>query len=661
MRRRHFRLQPALFVLLTVGLPPGPGVGIPGAAGQPAPKTDRFGEPLPAGAVARLGAARFGYSHLSVMSPDGTLLATVAQGRLHLWDARTGRELPGSPKEADWGTADAVAISRDSRLLAVAHTSCTAFDIFELPGGKQLHRQRGAVRDLVSGRYGLAFAPDGKSVFVANQRHTEQWDMTTGEKVRQFSHQVPGVSGAFLSVVVLSPDGSRLATSTDVGELRIWDVAAGKMLHDLGKQKAAVRGGAFSPDGSLLVTGGESQFRIHDVATGRELRTFPVKSPVLPWFAFSSDGNTLAVTSGTENSAEDQRILLWNPAALEEKPRLLVPPLGIGYVQQVSRDGSTLMWRCDSGIMLLDAATGKDRHGWDGHCGRVISVAYSADGKRIATGGADGTVRVWDAATARPLRTLVGHRWQVVALAFSPDGKRLASSSLAVEAVLLWDLETGKKVAALDFPGVIKGAEQSVAFSPDGRVLFTGSRSGRSGLWDPATGKLLREFKADGHATHRAAFAPDGRHLVAGGPHNIGVYEMATGKVVHKFQVDGELIGLAFAPNGQTVAAFDGHAGAVLWDMLTGKERARLPVEKSFSDRGSLTFSPDGRLLAAADESYRDRHNPLHVWDLATGKKLGPFPGHVGGVNRAAFSPEGGRLATASSDGTVLIWDLARK
>jgi WD40 repeat protein len=366
----------------------------------------------------------------------------------------------------------------------------------------------------------------------------------------------------------------------------------------------------------------------------------------------------MAMASAVSQDNAEQRLLLWKVADADAKPRSLVPPPGIGWIQQFSPDGNTLLWRSDTSCVLLDVATGKDRHDWAAHRGGVWSLAYSADGKRIATGGGDGTVRLWDAVTAQPLWTVAGHHRYVTRVAFSPDGKTLLSNTYYNEPAVLWDVASGARKAALGNNSGNFPFDLAADFTADSQRVITFNGSTKWGVREATSGKLEREFTPQPGSTKAMAVSPDGRLMACGGHHFVSVYDLTAGKVVYTFETKGELIALAFSPGGHTLAALQNRDEVILWEMLTGKERARFATLRVVY-RGNIVFSPDSRLLAAAScEPEWNRDNQLRVWDLATGKQLGPFPGHRGGITQVAFSPDGSRLATASLDGTVLIRQL---
>jgi WD40 repeat protein len=282
-----------------------------------------------------------------------------------------------------------------------------------------------------------------------------------------------------------------------------------------------------------------------------------------------------------------------------------------------------------------------------GHRDWVNSVAVSPDGRILASGSEDNTIKLWDMKTGKILRTFKkgwwqkGHEGPVRTVIFSPDGYFLVSGS-DDNTIKFWELKTGKVRRILVGNGLWV---RSLAFSPDGRILA--SECEMIKLWEVRTGKTL--FTLDGKNT--MAFSPDGRILASGGPNNaIKLWEVDTAKEIDTLEKHGNAVtALAFSPDGSTLASGSEDDTIKLWDLRTGKQRCTLVGHEH--SVFSVVFHPDGQTLTSASGDDTIKH-----WDINTGQELYTLYGHDCTVNSIAFSPNGRILLSASNDKTVKLW-----
>jgi hypothetical protein len=284
-----------------------------------------------------------------------------------------------------------------------------------------------------------------------------------------------------------------------------------------------------------------------------------------------------------------------------------------------------------------------------GHQHNVNSVAWSPDGKRLATGSQDNTAKVWDAETGKELLTLSGHVNGVSSVAWNPDGKRLATGSDDSTAKV-WDAGSGRELLTLSGHS---SYVRSVAWSPDGKRLATGIDDSTAKVWDGETGKELLTLGGHSGSVDSVAWSPDGKRLATGSwDETAKVWDGETGKELLTLSGHGlPVASVAWSPDGNRLATGSWDKTAKVWDGKTGKELLTLSGHSDCIE--SVAWSPDGKRLATGS-----RDNTAKVWDVGTGKELRTLNGHRSWVRSVAWSPGGNRLATGSSDTTVNVWEV---
>jgi len=282
------------------------------------------------------------------------------------------------------------------------------------------------------------------------------------------------------------------------------------------------------------------------------------------------------------------------------------------------------------------------------HENRVLSAAFSRDGRRVVTASVDRTARVWEADTGKPVGAPLQHQGAVNSAAFSPAGRRVVTASSDTTA-RVWEADTGKPVG--DPLPYRNGSFLSAAFSADGRRVVTASSDNTARIWEADTGKLVGVPLHHQNWVNSAAFSPDGRRVVtASFDATARVWEADTGKPVGTLQHQGRVNSAAFCPDGRRVVTASSDNTARVWDADTAK---LVGVPLHHQNRVlSAAFSPDGRRVVTASDD-----NTARVWEADTSKPLGAPLQHQGGVNTVAFSPDGRRVVTASDDNTARVWE----
>ncbi|HLJ93190.1 MAG TPA: protein kinase [Gemmataceae bacterium] len=582
--------------------------------------------------------------------PDGsTMAAGNAEGIVRLWDVATGVERASLTGHT--GAVGPVAYSPDGKLLATGGGDGTAklWDPASRKERATLAGHKGAIRS-------IAYSPDGKLLATGGEDGTAKlWDLATGQERVTLAGEYHRIGAVFFSPdnKVLATIGERTSPSWGVGHL--WDVATGQKRANLsGRPGYAIGVPAFAPDGKTVVTTEGHPFlptapgyvKLRDVATGEERATWTV--PMQAWgAAFAPDGRTLAVGNGSgvvrlldlttkevratfrghigrvnfvafspdgtmllaTSAPWNQTVKFWDVTADPEPGIVRLEGLfQYGPGAQLAPGGKTVAAIHGQTVTLWDLGTGQAQASFQGHSDNVSSVAFSSDGKTLATASKDKTVRLWDMATGKQLAVLPGHTEGVIGAAFTPDGKILASHSWD-KTVRLWD------VAKRQERTLLKGHTShvwSMVFAPDGQSLATAAEDKTIKLWDVATG-LLR-FTLAGH----------------------------TGGCMHA----------AFAPDGKTLASAGWDGTVRLWDPTTGKERATL--KGHMASVTVVAFAPDGKTLASGGYDFT-----VKLWDVVTGLERFTLKGHTGQITQLMFAPDGKLLVTASLDKAVRLWHAA--
>jgi|GEM_PF-3185588 len=297
----------------------------------------------------------------------------------------------------------------------------------------------------------------------------------------------------------------------------------------------------------------------------------------------------------------------------------------------------------------------------EGHTDYVFSVAFSPDGKYLASGSSDETARLWRTANGSLAKIIEDHAWYVWSVAFSPDNKLMATAS-EDETARLWTLPAAEVAATLEGH---KGRVHAVAFSPDGTLVATASADGTVKLWKTSDGKLVRTLAGHSGDVFCLAFSPDGKTIASGGADlTVRLWKTADGKLARVMEGHtSDVLSLAFSPDGRNMVSTGGDSTIRLWRAQEG-----IPL-KIVRDRAHLVFSaafsPDGSMLATGSDD-----NTIKIWTLRetpgedSAQKLDislhkTINGHDGWVRTVAFSRDGKMLASGSFDNTVKIWKVA--
>ncbi|MBI4614905.1 MAG: WD40 repeat domain-containing protein [Planctomycetes bacterium] len=589
-----------------------------------APALDRWGDPLPGGAVARLGTLRFRHP----------------------------------------GRVDALAFSPDGRQLASGGSGNETVCLWEVESGRRLARLEGHREGWGVGA--LAYSPTGTFLACRTGRAVHLWDVTAAREIRRFQAR-----GPLARSLAFSPGERFLAAPGATSGAHVWEVATGHLVAFFEGDSGEVLDVVFGEiDESFLTLGGDGILRLWDVERGETLESWrvPVDTEV-------GVGDAIVVTS--VSTRPDGQAVWSAPAGggaavsvvrvREGRPALDLQDAGGAEFESVafSANGKIIAASGFSGtIHLWDLPSGRMRPAGEGHVGGVDAIAFSTDGLRLAAGGSDGVLRVWDIESAETIaRVALGEEISTVACSAQggmiavgggSGGVRLLDSATSLPA---HELESPALELARATPDMTPEPEQDgppavegLALSPDRRLVAAGFAGGAIRVWEVASGGLVHDLAEPGGGPRRITLSPDGRWLASG--HRI--WDATSGRELLTFPEQVALVfSLAFSPDGTTLAT--GDVGWVrLWNAATGVLRLAIatPVREVVF---ALAFSPDGRVLASGSKD-----DVVRLWNVETGESLACLEGHEGWIRALAWSPDGRLLASGSLDGTVLLWSAER-
>jgi RNA polymerase sigma factor (sigma-70 family) len=620
-------------------------------------RSDADGDPLPQGAILRLGSARFrGGAIMAAYSPDGRVLTTAGVGGIRTWDAVTGRPLQAR-YHADLRSP--YVISEDGKLAATREYGTALIPhperitIRRLPGLEVLHTLEDPGQ--FQARH-FCFSRDGKRLAADSRFDILVWDVATGKLTSRLPLLDEKLS---VEAMALSPDGALLAAVDSRYDqvIRLWDVAGARERQPLKVPLTRYLSLAFSGNGEILMAYGTGSCAyLWDAHTLAAIRRFSI-GETAPWPRISYSGKVIA-TNGAEGA-----LRLWN-AGTGQLQAVLEQPAKVSQPARFQAGGHPLAFSPDDRFLVVGGTSPQIKM-WNVATGRRVRVtdepdlaysnmpgcyaAISPDGNLIATNRGC-TIQLWDARTGHKTGGALNVDYLTHDIVFSADGKSLIR-------------ERGDILSVADLSSGTHGADARWS-SPPGRTYGAGSHP------DPI---LLRQIAAGtapkipaGRRTEGglAALSPDGKTAawaIHGPPGSISLRDAISGEELHRLPCPGGVATPAFSPDSRNLAVL-GKNHVQLWDVASRREVRRFeyaPPEDMLAEwnlHAPLAFSPDGKLVAAASSV----DNSIVVWSVATGRQVDTLRGHGGQVYTLAFTPDSRRLLSGSADTTALMWDVSQ-
>jgi eukaryotic-like serine/threonine-protein kinase len=556
------------------------------------------------------------------ISPDAQQIAVGStRGEVHLFDAATGR--PGPVLR---GNAGRVAVPQE--------LVCT-----------------------------LEYSPDSRQLASgATDGTIRVWDPATGR-------QQLVLRGEWLPRPRYSSDGKRIASNevsieAKRSRCRLWDATTGQAIAFLGEGLESWSVVAFSPDGKRVVAAAGEFVRMYDADTGRQLSVLGPRASQIDKILFSPDGKHFVVTQSDGTTRGWLR---------DGDTGKVVADLAMSGARAVafSADGSRLATSDrypDNYVRLWETSSGKLIRAMSGHTNEVFHLAFSPDGKRLASASLDQTGRLWDGETGREIMVLRGHTGAIRGGAtFGLGGTRLVTAS-DDHTLRLWDAGSGDLITVLRGHG---GIVWEPAFTPDGARLISPSDDGTVRVWDMKLAERNGVLRGHTGFVYDVAFRPDGREVAsAAWDRTVRLWDPDTGRQTGLLRHDTEvntavargiesdfMSAVAYSPDGGRVATANRDLGVALWKAANAEREHTWPGSTgTWNLDGRVAFSPDGTLVAAGSLA-----GPVRLWEVATKERVAELSGHEGGSGEVAFAPDGATLASVGLDGTIRLWDVATR
>lgn len=527
---------------------------------------------------------------------DGRIISLSFDGFVKIWELATGHEL--SSFQAHTESVNAICLTPDAQLL-VSGSSDRTCKVWDLSSGRRLYTLTGHTEAVNA----VAVTSDGRFVVSASADATVKvWDLSTGQALTT----LVGHTGSVNAVAVTFGDRWIVSASSD-GSVKVWDLADGQELRSFGQCRYAVDALAVTPDGQVAATvSSDNTFQVWDLAAGHVTQTLKGHPFGIHTVALTLDG--LLVLSGAGSvSGGDNTIKVWN------------------------------------------AKTGELRHTFQGHTDQVNAIVVSRDGQIVVSASSDHTLRLWDMGSIdRPADVPITSDW-VNGLTATPDGLTIISASR--NTLKVWGTDNcapHRTLARRSEDTYIR----SVAATPDGQRVISGSSDGAVQVWDIKSGAEYRTFRGHPARVYAVAMTPDGRQVVsASEDKTLKLWDLTSGTEIATLAGhNSNVYAVAVTPDGQFVVSGSADTTLKVWDLATNAIVRTL--EGHDKPVYAVAVTSDGHAISASWDGT------LKVWELASGTNIGTLQGHKDRVFGVAVTPDGRRVISAAQDQTLKVWEL---
>jgi len=611
-----------------------------GLAGRARAAEDRYGDPLPSGAVQRLGTLRLRYSSgiadLRYL-PDGRGLIAVGSS-VEIWDLAGGQ--PQATQKVCERPIASIDVRSDGQALLVADTGGTVHE-WDLVNERELHAWPTDQAGLRMAHY----SPDGERVLTTGSKPPtlKEWELATGQELVAITGRMH-----YFHEGIYGPDGKTAFVNGGAGTdpiLAHYDLATGEPLNEwLKDYYAHARSIVLSDDGERLLVGSRHKATESRVDNYELLKQFTGHhGHAVVSVAYCKEPDQLLTGS------RDGSIRRWNRLEGEVLLRWCPHEAYVTHMQ-VSPDGQWVLSYGSGMVVESSLADGRPRATWQRHNGPVNAVAALPSTATVVSGSTDTTLRLWDISTGECLNTIEGANLGAYAIAVSPDGARAAVG--CKDGVLReFALSDGNLIRELKGH---RGYVRSVAYAPRGYHLVSSAGDGSMRVWGQETGNPVHILEGHRGGVLSVAVSADGKHALSGGRDaTVRLWDLQAGELLQTCEGHrGWVQAVAFA--GSNLIGLSGAAdGRVLkWNLSTGELLAEMSHGSAVY---ALACPADGQTAYAGGG---DR--AITCWNLATNEKTATLTGHEAAVLSLAMAPDQGRLVSASQDTTLLVWDTGQ-